>query len=84
MTPINDNSQFYVGNNSKNKTIHFEYITEYTTGVPISSMHVVEPNEWRLFQCNTYVEIKSSEMPPNHRIKFDLSEPCGFTLKPLL
>lgn len=78
MTPINDNTEFIIHNSTKNR-IYVNYITYDETGNLSDTLHIIHPNYWVKMPCRKSVEIKTSEMPVDKSIIFDLSEPCLFT-----
>lgn len=79
ITPVNDNKQFFISNLSQTREIYLEYITE-----GYRDIFRLSPSSWLILDnCKNFVEIKSSEFKNNEVIKFDLSQPCDFTIKPI-
>ena len=77
MTPINDNKQFFLCNDSETHTIYVDYKTN-----GFEEIYSLRPNMWlRIHTCKDFVEIKTSEMIKDHFYKFDLNIPCKFTFE---
>ena len=81
MTPVNDNKDFFIYNSSSSHTIYVELKT-YRNESYVVDTFGVPPLRWFSFSCSKQVEIKTSDMPENYCVTFDLSEPCTFTLTP--
>lgn len=80
MTPINDNSEFFMFNESKIKSIYVNFSTYNKSNELKSNVIFIEPGSWRKFECNKSVIIKTSDMNMSTSVTFDLNEPCKFTM----
>jgi hypothetical protein len=82
VTPVNNNSEIFFFNTSKNnKSVYGKYITYDDSDTLITENIVIESTRWVKFKCFKSVEIITSDMPEGKSIKFDLiKEPCAFTL----
>jgi hypothetical protein len=80
MTPINNNTEFFMHNGSDDTSIYIQYTTADALGNPITTIHEVLPKNWNRFKCSNFVEIKTSQMKLGKYLKFDLSKPCTFTI----
>jgi len=82
MTPVNNKEAFIIFNSSNND-VYINYTTFNSDGQLINTLHLLQPKGWIAMPCKNIVEIKTSEMPVNKSVKFDLiNEPCYFTLTP--
>lgn len=79
MTPVNENREFFIQNFSSNP-IYIEYKTYDSEDRLTSNLDIINPSCWVRKPCKKLVEIKTSEMPNNKSVSFDLSEPCGFNI----
>ena len=80
MTPVNNNTEFFMKNSSIDTNIYLEYTTENSPGHPTSTLISISPGSWTKVECSKFVQIKTSEMKINKSVKFDLSNPCTFTM----
>jgi hypothetical protein len=80
MTPINNNKEFLMINNSIDTNIYGEYSTENSSGQTTNTLFSILPGNWVKCECSKFVQIKTSEMKANTYVRFDLSNPCNFTL----
>ena len=80
MTPITNNTEFFLQNNSKDTDIYVEYTTENSSGHPTSTLISILPGCWVICKCSKFIEIKTSQMKSDKSVRFDLSNPCTFTI----
>lgn len=80
MTPVNNNSEFFFHNGSKDKAVYIQYTTGNGQQGSTTSLHLISPNSWYRFGCREFVEIKTSDMKSDESIRFDLDQPCAFKL----
>jgi hypothetical protein len=80
MTPITNNTEFFIQNNSKDTDIYVEYTTENSLGHTTSTLISMKVNHWAIYKCSNFVEIKTSQMKSDKSVRFDLSHPCDFTV----
>ena len=78
MTPINDNKEFFIHNESSTDNIYVTYTTNNC-----QQIYYLMPKQWKwIGNCEKFVQIKTSEMPNNLIYNFDLNLPCHFKLEP--
>jgi hypothetical protein len=80
MTPVNNNTEFFMKNSSNDTNLYLEYTTENSSGHPTSTLISILPGNWIKTECSKFVQIKTSEMKINKSVTFDLSNPCTFTM----
>ena len=80
MTPVNNNTEFFMKNSSNDTNLYVEYTTENSSGIPTSTLISISPISWIKVECSKFVEIKTSEMKINKSVRFDLSNPCTFIM----
>ena len=80
MTPVNNNTEFFMLNSSTDSNIYLEYTTEDPSGQSSSTLFLLLPRRWVRSPCSKFVEIKTSHMKSDKSVRFDLSRPCDFTL----
>lgn len=81
ITPTNNNKDFFIYNSSPTHAVYVEFKTYRNESLFIDTFNV-PPQQWFSFSCSKRVEIKTSDMPVDHVVTFDLSEPCNFTFGP--
>ena len=82
VTPVNNNSEIFFFNTSKNnKSVYVKYTTYDDSDNLITENVVIESTRWVKFKCFKSIEIITADMPEGRSIKFDLiKESCAFTL----
>jgi len=79
VTPVNNNSELFICNTDKKRTIYLDFATDGRC-----ELLKISPDSWlRVSNCKNFVEIHSSEFPDGRTIRFDLSLPNSFTIKPM-
>ena len=82
VTPVNNTSEIFFFNTSKNnKSVYVKYTTYDDSDNLITENVVIESTRWVKFKCFKSIEIITADMPEGRSIKFDLiKESCAFTL----
>jgi hypothetical protein len=80
MTPVNNNTEFFMHNDSDDVIIYIKYSTANETGDRVDSIHELHPRNYFKFKSSKFVEIKTSQMKMSESRTFDLSIPCTFTM----